>query len=376
MPPNAMNGNMSMTDSGKHMLILGIDTSCDETSAAVVEDGVAIRASVVRSQQGLHEEHGGIVPEAASRAHLGAIVPAVHEVMAAAGAGPNDLAALAVTHGPGLGGSLLVGLNAAKGLAYGWRRPLLPINHLEGHVYSAWPAAQAAGRPLPAFPVVVLIVSGGHTELVLMRAHATYERLGGTRDDAAGEAFDKVGRLLGLPYPGGPAIERAARAYLEAGGTPYTLPQAWLRGTSDFSFSGLKTAVLHIVDPGSAGRRPAQGYEERQERTIPPVGALAAGFQQSVVGVLVGKTVEAARRHDAASVVVAGGVASNGTLREAMTEALAGLNIPLYVPPPALCTDNAAMIAAAGYFRLRTHGLPDEATLATDVMPGLALTPR
>ncbi len=237
------------------MLILGIDTSCDETSAAVVEDGVAIKANVVRSQQGLHEEHGGIVPEAASRAHLGAIVPAVREVMLAAGAEPHDLAAIAVTSGPGLGGSLMVGLNAAKGLAYGWQRPLLPINHLEGHVYSAWPAAYAAGRPLPAFPVVVLIVSGGHTELVLMRTHSTYERLGGTRDDAAGEAFDKVGRLLGLPYPGGPSIERAARAHLEAGGGAHHLPQAWLRGTDDFSFSGIKTAVLHIVDPGSAGRR-------------------------------------------------------------------------------------------------------------------------
>ncbi len=185
-----------------------------------------------------------------------------------------------------------------------------------------------------------------------------------------------MGRLLGLPYPGGPSIERAARTYLESGGTAHPLPQAWLRGTSDFGFSGLKTAVLHIVDPGSAGRRSTHRPEPNPESRIPPVGALAAGFQQSVVGVLVGKTVDAARHNRAASVIVAGGVASNGALREAMTEALAGLDIPLYVPPPALCTDNAAMIAAAGYFRLQAQGIPDTDTFAADVVPGLSLTPR
>ena len=354
-------------------LILGFDTSCDETSVALVEDGVAVRASVVRSQQGFHEAHGGIVPEAASRAHLGAIVPAVREVMAAGGAAPTDLTAIAVTYGPGLGGSLLVGLNAAKGLAYGWSRPLIPINHLEGHIYSAWPAAHAEGRPLPALPCLILIVSGGHTELILMRQHTVYQRLGGTRDDAAGEAFDKVGRLLGLPYPGGPAIEAAAHAHRAAGGAAYPLPQAWLRGTSDFSFSGVKTAVLHLLDPSTVGRRPQAGALD-VPRAIPPVGAVAAGFQDSVVGVLVAKTVEAARQCGAASVVVAGGVASNGALRQAMATALAPLCTPLYVPPPALCTDNAVMIAAAGYFRGMAQALPHESTLATDVVPGLALT--
>jgi N6-L-threonylcarbamoyladenine synthase len=392
------------------MLILGIDTSCDETSVALVEDGVTIRASIVRSQQGLHEEHGGIVPEAASRAHLGAIVPAVRDAMAGAGAVPADVAAIAATAGPGLGGSLMVGLQMAKGLAYSWRRPLLPVNHLEGHVYSAWPAAQAEGRALPPLPVLVLIVSGGHTELILMREHGVYERLGGTRDDAAGEAFDKVGRLLGLAYPGGPAIERAATAYLDAGGTPYPLPQAWLRGTLDFSFSGIKTAVLHLVDPASVGRRPVSPQEapsegvprrarplaagragddpERRHGTVeaprearggadePSIGALAAGFQQSVVGVLVAKTVEAARQYPVASVVVAGGVASNGALRRAMAAGLGERGIPLYVPPPALCTDNAAMIAAAGYFRLTGRGAPPSDPLAADVVPGLALVAR
>ncbi len=351
------------------MNVLGIDTSCDDTAVAVVTDGRVIRSSVVMSQQRLHAEHGGVVPEVASRRHLVEIRPAVDCALSDAGLELRDLDAVAATVGPGLAGSLMVGYNLGRALALGRGLPFVPVNHLEGHIYSAWlippgqHAAPASGdtsvpgqesAAAPELPLLVLIVSGGHTELVLMRGHGVYERLGGTRDDAAGEAFDKVGRLLGLPYPGGPAVQRAA-ASLPPGAAPVAMPRAWLRGSYDFSFSGLKTAALHLVQA-----LPADAPPER-------IAALAAGFQESVADVLASKTAAAAREHGVRGVALCGGVAANSAVRAALRAALPA-ELPLHVPPPALCTDNGAMIAAAGYYRRGAPGVP-----AGDVRPGLTL---
>ncbi len=334
------------------MLILGIETSCDETAAAVVADGRHILSNVVASQTDLHARYGGVFPELASRAHIEAIVPVVQEAMAQAGATWDDLTAVAVTVGPGLVGSLLVGVNVAKGLALGRGLPLVPVNHLEAHLYANWLESESEGAAPPdlAFPLLVLIVSGGHTELVLMRDHGDYLYLGGTLDDAAGEAFDKVGRLLGLPYPGGPSIERAARS-----GDParFRLPRAWLEGTYDFSFSGLKTAVARLI----------------QQPGIPPrfIPDLAAAFQEAVVDVLVTKTVAAAQDYGATAILLSGGVSANQALRATMR---ARASVPVYYPPPILCTDNAAMVAACGYFRYRTG---TRAGWDLDVEPDLRL---
>ncbi len=334
-------------------VILSIETSCDETAAAVVEDGRIIRANVVASQVDLHAQYGGVFPELASRAHIEQIYPVVAAALQQAGLSLRDLDALAVTRGPGLAGSLVVGVNMAKGLALASGLPLLAINHLEGHVYSLWlappeyrfaPGGVPGAEPIPIeFPVVVLIVSGGHTELVLMSGHGQYRRLGGTVDDAAGEAFDKVGRLLGLPYPGGPAIQKAGSP-----GDPaaFPLPRAWLRGDQgeqnyDFSFSGLKTAVLRTL------RQLDPAY--RIDAPLPPdlpVADLAASFQAAVVDVLVGKTVRAAQEFGACEILIAGGVSANVALRAAM---IAQAGLPVRIPPLFLCTDNAAMIAAAAH---------------------------
>ncbi len=334
------------------MLILGIETSCDETAAAVVADGRRILSNVVASQVDLHARYGGVFPELASRAHIEAIVPVIQEAMAQAGATWDDLTAVAVTVGPGLVGSLLVGVNVAKGLALGRGLPLVPVNHLEAHLYANWLESESEGAapPDPAFPLLVLIVSGGHTELVLMRDHGDYLYLGGTLDDAAGEAFDKVGRLLGLPYPGGPSIEQAARS-----GNParFRLPRAWLEGTYDFSFSGLKTAVARLVQP-----------QEVPPRFVPD---LAAAFQEAVVDVLVTKTVAAAQDYGATAILLSGGVSANQALRATMR---ARASVPVYYPPPILCTDNAAMVAACGYFRYRAGA---RAGWDLDVEPDLRL---
>lgn len=316
-------------------LILGIETSCDETAAAVVADGRRILSNVVASQVDLHARYGGVFPELASRVHVEAIVPVVQEAMAQAGVEWRDLAAVAVTVGPGLVGSLLVGINFAKGLALGRGIPLVPVNHLEAHLYANWLQSDAEGAAPPnlTFPLLVLIVSGGHTELVLMRGHGDYLCLGGTLDDAAGEAFDKVGRLLGLPYPGGPSIEKAAQS-----GDParFRLPRAWLEGTYDFSFSGLKTAVARLVQE-----------QDPDRRFVPDI---AAAFQEAVVDVLATKTVAAAREYGATAILLSGGVSANQALRAAVRERA---SVPVYYPPLFLCTDNAAMVAACGYFRYR-----------------------
>jgi tRNA N6-adenosine threonylcarbamoyltransferase len=353
--------------------ILGIDTSCDDTAAAVVADGRQIRANVVRSQLLIHEPHGGIVPEVASRAHLGDIASVVQEALETASVPLEEIDAIGVTYGPGLSGSLRVGLSYAKGLALARDLSLIPINHLEGHVYANWLVADPERpSPEPRFPLLALIVSGGHTELLLMHAHCRYRLLGSTRDDAAGEAFDKVGRLLGLGFPGGPAIQQAAVAYASAtansAGVPARpeLPRAWLRGTSDFSFSGLKTAVWHLLEETSTRRKGGLDDVTR--------GAIASAFQESVVDVLATKTLAAAQEHGVATVCVCGGVASNQALRARLSESC---RVPLYAPPPALCVDNGAMIAAAAYYRHQDAGTGhidfDGDPLSVDAVAGLAL---
>ena len=347
-------------------LLLGIETSCDETAAAVVADGRRMLSNVVASQIDLHRQYGGVFPEAASRQHVLTIIPVLHRALAEASVGWDDIDAVAVTRGPGLAGSLLVGVNAAKGVAWARGLPLLGVNHLEGHVYSNWLEVEG-NRADKTFPVLVLIVSGGHTELILMRGHGDYTRLGGTIDDAAGEAFDKVARLLGLGYPGGPVMQRAAQA---GNPTAFALPRAWLPGAHDFSFSGLKTAVLRYVQQAEGGdpdttRRLTPGAE------LPPpfVADLAASFQQAVVDVLVGKTIQAAEVTAATEICVCGGVAANALLRQEMRRQAP---VPVSVPPLSLCTDNAVMIAAAGYYRWRA-GQPSD--LSLDVVPNLPLVP-
>jgi N6-L-threonylcarbamoyladenine synthase len=326
-------------------LILAVESSCDETGIAVVEDGRRIRANVVASQVALHAPTGGIVPEVAARAHLRWIIPVLDEALDTAGITIPEVDGIAVTYGPGLAGSLLVGINLAKTLAYVHERPLVPVNHLEGHLYAAWLLdPDTTSRPEPELPLVALIVSGGHTFLVEMTDHLTYRLLGSTVDDAAGEAFDKVGRLLGLGYPGGPAIEATARTATDE----VRFPRAWLGDSDDFSFSGLKTAAIRAV----AAARADHGLEADGSLPPPVVAALARGFQTSVVDVLATKTARAATACGARSIVLGGGVAANGALRERITADAASSGIPVHVPRPGLCTDNGAMIGAAGARRL------------------------
>jgi N6-L-threonylcarbamoyladenine synthase len=416
------------------MNILAIETSCDETSVAIVRDGRHIVTNVIASQIALHQKYGGVVPELASRQHIVTIIPVLEEALTRANMSWVHIDAVAVTRGPGLSPALLVGVNAAKAIAFARGKPLVAVNHIEGHIYSNWliPEGQAAGEDIPfepRFPALCLIVSGGHTELVLMTGHGQYRLLGKTIDDAAGEAFDKAARILGLGYPGGPAIQRAAE-----GGNPerFPFPRAWLKGTHDFSFSGLKTALLRKVQEyGFQADKPApwqttlpptptppqlSGLGDREgdraprpaphvsmsttslvdvstftaEESAPPatetapdamappapppvrvahapetrapspspagithtdplpVADLAASFQAAVVDALIEKTAAAATEFGAREVLVAGGVAANALLRQSLGERL---RVPLRYPPLVLCTDNAAMIAAAAYYR-------------------------
>ena len=330
--------------------ILGIESSCDETAAAVVENGRCLLSSVIATQIDIHAKYGGVFPEVASRQHVRTIYAVIEQSLEQAHLSLEDIDAIAVTRGPGLAGSLVVGVNAAKGLALGRDLPLIGINHLEGHIYSAWVYPQDELHPptAPSFPLLALLVSGGHTELNLLTDHLHYQRLGATLDDAAGEAFDKVARLIGLPYPGGPSIQKAA---VDGNPQAFTFPRARLEGTWNFSFSGLKTAVLREV-------------RKLQETGVPlPVSDLAASFQEAVVDVLLTKTLKAAREFNVTEIIVAGGVSANKALRTAFLEQQ---EFPARIPSIGFCTDNAAMIASAGYFHF-IQGQSDPLDL--DVLP-------
>jgi N6-L-threonylcarbamoyladenine synthase len=344
------------------MKILGIETSCDETAAAIVEDGIRIISNIVASQVDIHSRYGGVVPEIASRQHLLTIIPIIDRAISEAKDSWQGIDGIAVTYGPGLAGSLLVGVNVAKAIALARQLPITGVNHLEAHIYANWLDA-GFGREsgvrkeiLPPtslnltrdvkFPCLCLIVSGGHSDLVLMKGHGQFEKLGRTRDDAAGEAFDKAARILGLGYPGGPAIEQAANT-----GTPcLSLPRAWLKGSYDFSFSGLKTALWHLAGGGGIS-----------------VADAAASFQLAVIDVLVTKTIEVARQLNVGQILLSGGVAANKLLTQHF---LANSPVPVLIPPPHLCTDNAAMVAACGYYHFQAGRISG---YDLDVVPSLSL---
>jgi N6-L-threonylcarbamoyladenine synthase len=385
------------------MLVLGIESSCDETGAALVRDGRYLLSNVVASQIEIHNRYGGVVPEVASRQQLAAIIPVLETAMEQAACSWNEIDAIAATYGPGLAGSLLVGLTVGKTLALARNLPFLGVNHLEAHIYANWlhngdaPLVQSETdgdwsyrKGDPIFPLICLVVSGAHSELVLVRNHGQYELLGRTRDDAAGEAFDKVARILGLGYPGGPAIQNAAQKVeeelqqqkkpLTLARAAYRLPRAWLRNTYDFSFSGLKTAMLHLAEGATddarvsgEGRQVSQytrmGAQAAQKGPA-NVALLASSFQEAIVDVLAVKTRLAAQEYHVKQVVLAGGVAANASLRARLEQELLPLRIRLSYPPIDFCTDNAAMIASAAFFHLwqgEQHGLD------LDVNPGLIL---
>jgi N6-L-threonylcarbamoyladenine synthase len=350
-----------------HFTILAIETSCDETAAAIVRGGRTVLTNVVASQMDTHRRHGGVVPEVASRQHILSIVPVVEDALAALPEGWNGIHAVACTYGPGLSGALLTGLNVAKAMAWQRGLPFVGVNHIDAHIYANWLTSDSETPP-PTFPVIALVVSGGHTLLMQLKDHDDYALLGQTRDDAAGEAFDKVARILNLGYPGGPAIERAA----EGGKGGGTLPRAWLRDSYDFSFSGLKTAVLHKVQERQNQEAKVAPAGPRAKRTsqkggqsssaAPPASSppaspsstdrftaqIAYAFQESVVDVLVTKTLRAASEQGAAEILLSGGVAANQRLRG---EFARRSDVPVRFPPIAFCTDNAAMVGAAAYYR-------------------------
>ena len=337
----------------KAINILGIESSCDETAAAVIRNGRDVLSNVVSTQILLHRKFGGVVPEIASRKHIEHVMPVIHKALTDAEMTLQDVDAIAVTYGPGLVGALLVGLSAAKGLALGSGKPLIGVNHLEGHVFANF-LADPDLKP----PFLALVVSGGHTSLLVVEDYNTFRLLGQTRDDAAGEAFDKIARFMGLPYPGGPEIERLAR-----NGNPQAVefPRPLLPGCFDFSFSGLKSAVLnHINHAKMIG----------EEINVPD---LAASFQNAVVDVLVSHTIAAAKEYGFHKVAIAGGVASNSALREGMKKACSKAGIDFYYPSPIYCTDNAAMIGCQGFYEYQaghTAGMELNAYANRDISLG------
>jgi N6-L-threonylcarbamoyladenine synthase len=388
-----------MLELSPEFTILALETSCDETAAAIVRGGSTIVANVVASQIDIHRRYGGVVPEIASRQHILAIPTVVEEALAQLPGGWEQVDAVAATYGPGLAGALLTGLNAAKTIAWARELPFVGVNHIEAHIYANWLVSESVvSGPLsvaeagaqqatdhgprttddgpPQFPLVALVVSGGHTLLALLEGHGSYKLLGQTRDDAAGEAFDKAARIMGLGFPGGPAIQRAAEH--APGGV--TLPRAWLRDSYDFSFSGLKTAVLHQIQgrqnrESSVARSPSSVASSAKQRatdngqptTDKYIAQLASAFQESVVDVLVTKTCDAARAFGATEILLAGGVAANERLRDELARRAP---VPVRCPPLSLCTDNAAMIAAAAFYRFE-DGRQDGWDL--DVQPNLKL---
>jgi tRNA N6-adenosine threonylcarbamoyltransferase len=315
------------------VLILGIDTSCDDTSAAVIENGTTILSNSISNQSDIHKKYGGIVPELASRRHIEMIWPVVNEALKAAGLSCKDLACIAVCHGPGLIGSLLVGCSFAKALCYAKKIPLVAVNHLEGHIFSPF-----LEKTKPDYPFIALIVSGGHTCLYRVDDFGKYVELGRTRDDAAGEAYDKVSKLLGLGYPGGPVIDNLAR---DGNSHAIHFPRAYLPESLDFSFSGLKTAVLNFL----------------KSEVSPSINDISASFQAAVVDVLVRKTEWAIRKERIKRITLSGGVAANSTLRQKMQKMAEEREGEVYMPSVSLCTDNAAMIAAAGYHHFKAGNI-------------------
>ena len=346
------------------MKILGIETSCDETAVGIVEDGRLLQANVISSQVELHAQYGGVVPEVASRQHVRDMVPTLDKSLADAGIALEDVDVVAATFGPGLAGSLITGLNTAKAISFSMGVPLVGVNHLEGHIYASW-LIQGMDSPAesPGFPLACLIASGGHTDLILMEDHGIYKLVGRTRDDAAGEAFDKAARILGLGFHGGPEIQRVSQG---ASGTELpALPRAWMKDTLDFSFSGVKTALLHLAQ--SRGVYPADsgGLDQAQQAHL--VQEMAAIFQESLVDVMVVKLIEMANQYHAKGIVLGGGVAANARLREVVAQRS---TLPVIIPPPVLCTDNGAMIAACAYFQVQRG---EQFGLELDIDPALPL---
>ena len=342
------------------MKILGIESSCDETAAAIVEDGKKLLSNVVVSQIDIHKEYGGVIPEIAARSHIEAINPVINKALAEANLTIDDIDAIAVTYAPGLIGSLLIGTLAARTLAILHHKPLVKVQHVEGHVY-----ANFLNEKQPEFPLLALIVSGGHSQLVLFKNHGDYELLGQTNDDAIGEAFDKVAKILGLPYPGGPAIARAAK---DGDKFKYHLPDAKLKHPYDFSFSGLKTAVLRAVQKEVDVSYDFPSFKLKDKLKTSEINDFAASFQYTAIKTLVTKTVKAYNEFQPKSVVIAGGVAANQELREQLK---AALPIDIDYAPISLCTDNAAMIATLGYYKFMNGKVTDPYEL--EVIPSISM---
>jgi N6-L-threonylcarbamoyladenine synthase len=342
------------------MIILGIESSCDETSAAVVKDGSELLSNIVQSQIDIHKIYGGVVPEVAARSHIEVILAVVEEALQKAAVAWDDIDAIGVTYAPGLIGSLLIGSLTARTLAITKNKPLYPIHHVEGHVY-----ANFLIEPQPAFPMLSLIVSGGHSQLVLFKNHGDYELLGQTQDDAVGEAFDKVAKVIGLPYPGGPSVSKAA---LEGNDHAYTFPKAKMSGKYDFSFSGLKTAVLRRVQEICGKGHDFPSTQLAALLSGSQRNDIAASFQRVAIETLVDKTIQAYNDFKPASVVIAGGVAANQELRRQLTERLP---IDIAYAPISLCTDNAAMIASLAYFQAQRKEACDPYSL--EVVPSLSM---
>jgi N6-L-threonylcarbamoyladenine synthase len=333
------------------VLILAIESSCDETAASVVENGRNVLSNIISSQIEIHKEFGGVVPEVASRKHIEKINDVVEEALTKANVTPEQIDAVAVTYGPGLVGALLVGVNFAKGLSYAWNKPLIGVNHIEGHISANYIEDKELEPPF-----VCLVASGGHTHLVYVKSYGDYEILGKTRDDAAGEAFDKIARAIGLGYPGGPLVDEAAKL---GNKDAIKFPRVVIDDeTLDFSFSGLKSAVLNYI----------HNNEQKNEKIS--VEDVAASFQQAVVEVLVLKTIKAARLKDCSTVALAGGVASNSCLRKMLQEECSKNNYKFTKPSPILCTDNAAMIGCAGYYKYLNNQFSDS---SLNAMPNLEL---
>lgn len=354
------------------MRILGIESSCDETAAAIVEDGYRLLSNVVRTQIDIHKVYGGVVPEVAARSHIEVINPVIEQALEDAHLSWDDIDGIAITYAPGLSGSLLVGTLAARTIAHQKNIPLYPIHHVEAHVYANFITEQANGLALtlpskqPTFPMLALIVSGGHSQLVLFKDHGDYELLGQTQDDAVGEAFDKVAKIIGLPYPGGPSIAEAAKS---GDAHKYKLPKAKLQGAYDFSFSGLKTAVLRAVQREVGVDTTYPSFKLPELVTNAQRADFAASFQRTAIETLVDKAEKAFHDYAPASVVIAGGVAANQELRQQLQ---ARLPIAIEYAPIQLCTDNGAMIATLGCFYAKRHVATSPLDL--EVQPSLSMT--